>query len=311
MPVFQSAPADAHGDLVHVPEHAHGRVSHVVTITARFLPPIFFALHVCKAVNWDLLLEQCWRKIYSLEVAHSAMMEAVVASAAFFVWITWFFLLNRMPSIKPFRFSAPRSREGKEQVWAPKVFLSLPVYLGAIWIFHLIITPKPLPLESPSVVRFTVEVALGIWAYDFLFFWIHLAMHRWPRLPFGHGTHHQMLHGSSHEYLSAELVVNNALPDAALQVLTNILVQNLPLFGFMRKHKLSRLAHNVLVTYLLTEAHCGLDLPWATHRLWPWFMGGAYRHEIHHRARNCCFHQFFCYLDDALGYGPPAILKRL
>jgi len=99
-------------------------------------------------------------------------------------------------------------------------------------------------------------------------------------------------------------VVNNSLVDAVLQVSTNIVVQNLPLLG-VGKHKLSRLLHNVVVTYLLTEAHAGLDLPWGSHRLCPGVLGGAPRHEAHHHLHRCCFHQFFTYLDDLLGLGPP------
>ena len=54
-----------------------------------------------------------------------------------------------------------------------------------------------------------------------------------------------------------------------MKVGMNILVQNLPLFGGLPKHKLSRFVHNLLITYLLSESHAGLDLPWATHRTLP------------------------------------------
>jgi len=153
------------------------------------------------------------------------------------------------------------------------------------------------------------ELVLGIAAYDFIFYWIHLAMHKFPNSWHKHEIHHELkVHptcGTS--FLGVELVVNQSFEDGFLQVLTNVVVQNLPLFGGLPKHKLSRLLHNMLVTYLLSECHSGLDLPWSVHRVFPKLCGGAYRHEFHHQRRDCCFHQFFCYLDDVLGYGPPKI----
>ena len=33
-----------------------------------------------------------------------------------------------------------------------------------------------------------------------------------------------------------------------------------------KKHALSRFAHNLVVTWLLSESHSGYDLPWMSHR---------------------------------------------
>ena len=100
-----------------------------------------------------------------------------------------------------------------------------------------------------------------------------------------------------------------------------------------------------MVTYLLTEAHSGYDLPFQSHRFLPWLFGGSVRHEEHHQVSpqispshafsrlltpphassrlltppvrvrheehhqggNVCFHQFFKYIDDARGLGPRAL----
>jgi hypothetical protein len=70
--------------------------------------------------------------------------------------------------------------------------------------------------------------------------------------------------------------------------------------------QLSRILHNLMVTYLLSEAHSGYDLPFQSHRLFPAIFGGAPRHEEHHQSANVCFHQFFKYLDDGFGAGPRA-----
>ena len=59
------------------------------------------------------------------------------------------------------------------------------------------------------------------------------------------------------------------------------------------KHPLSRVLHNLVVTYLLAEAHSGYDLPWMTHRAWPRVFGGAKAHDAHHVQGDRHFHQFF------------------
>jgi len=179
--------------------------------------------------------------------------------------------------------------------------LALVIYLGLVYVFVQFRTPPPIEELPPSFARLVLEVSFGVVVYDFLYFWVHYALHRTAlgRL-FRHQEHHD-LHCSK---LCAHHVVQHSLSEGFLQVAVNILVQQwTPIAG--PKHKLSRYAHNIVVTYLLTESHAGYDGPWCVHRLWPAVFGGAYRHELHHRSGRCCFHQFFRYLDDLLGVGPP------
>jgi len=297
-----------------------------LTSSIRMLTLVLLGLHVGGAVDFDVGTASVWRWIREQSWSQGAMLEAVVAAVSFFSWISWFRFLHNVPSLRRFRFTprppAPsifldiwaslrgglfRGALTTEQRRVRRELASFPVYLLAIASMHALRAPRPLEEEPPSFSRLAGEVALGIWSYDFIFYWIHLFMHRWPQLPHGHMVHHE--HSGGHgegksPFLEPEHVVNHSLADGALQVAVNILVQNLPLLG-VQKHKLSRLVHNVVVTYLLTEAHAGLDLPWASHRLFPEVFGGALRHEVHHRLHKCCFHQFFKYLDDMLGYGPP------
>ena len=39
-----------------------------------------------------------------------------------------------------------------------------------------------------------------------------------------------------------------------------------------------------------------------SHRLFPGVFGGSPRHEAHHQQGNVYFHQFFMWIDDALGF---------
>ena len=85
-----------------------------------------------------------------------------------------------------------------------------------------------------------------------------------------------------HAHNACETVQNSYL-DAGIQVMINIFVQNISPWGFGCKHPLSRAAHNLMVTYLLSEAHSGYDLPFQSHRLFPAIFGGSVRHEEHHQ----------------------------
>lgn len=144
--------------------------------------------------------------------------------------------------------------------------------------------------------RLTMELIVGIVAYDFVFSWFHYAMHHgFSPAVSGHKQHHEI--SSFAGRIQASDTVNHAPVDFALQVLTNILVQNISMFH-APKHKMARYLHNVVVTGLLVESHAGYDAPFSTHQLWPSIFGGAKRHLEHHLHGKHFYQQFFCYLDD-------------
>jgi sterol desaturase/sphingolipid hydroxylase (fatty acid hydroxylase superfamily) len=173
-------------------------------------------------------------------------------------------------------------------------------------VVHLLHPKAALLLEAPSFGRLCGEVLTGIVLYDLAFYPLHYAMHNLPFKPLRaiHGYHHRKGHT-----LNALETVQHSYADGFLQVVVNILVQQVSFFpGAGDKHPLSRILHNIIVTYLLTESHSGYrDLPFMTHRLWPEVFGGAERHEAHHHNGKVCYHQYFKYIDDAFGWsGRPA-----
>ena len=172
-------------------------------------------------------------------------------------------------------------------------WLPLLLYLLGIHIFHVFFPKPPLAEESPTALRVCIELICGIVAYDFIFFWIHLGMHAFPSL--SHIHKHHVHHAQT--MLTASEVQHHSAVDAILQVGVNILVQNIALPYFGKKHLLSKLLHNVAVTYMLTEIHAGYDGFWSLHNIFPWVYGGALRHEEHHKGGHTNFQQFFLYLD--------------
>ena len=178
-------------------------------------------------------------------------------------------------------------------------FNPLVSYMGSIYLYHLIHPHPALPIEAPTFGHLSAEVVFGVVLYDFLFYPIHFALHNAPVKSFRkqHVVHHKW--SSS---LNAVETVQHSYIDGFLQVVVNIIVQQFSPFGG-GKHPLSRIIHNIVVTYLLTESHSGYDLPWQSHNLFPNVFGGAPRHEKHHAGGGRYLQQYFMYLDDMFGTG--------
>eukprot|EP00913_Durusdinium_trenchii_P033463 g31329.t1 len=159
--------------------------------------PFMFLLHCFGAVNLDTMVAQTWQELHSWPALHWAMIEALVAAVSFVGWISWFFLLNEIPSMKGYRMvvreeSHPigthcMTDRTKHRVWA-----SFPVYVLSIFALHLVKSAPKVQSEAPSTLRLFSELILGIWAYDFIFYWLHLAMHKFPNSWHKHEIHHEL-----------------------------------------------------------------------------------------------------------------------
>lgn len=236
-----------------------------------------------------------WNVFIGTKLAKWDMLEACVAGGSFVVWIIMFRVMDQIPSLHKFRMSK-KDPIGLFQPDPNNSWVPLVIYILLIYIYHIFITKPPVTIDSPSVIRVIVEVVVGIFYYDFIYFWLHWSMHSFCII--GSLTRHCVHHTQSQ--LCASEVQHHSLIDGSLQVIVNIFVQNCSLPCYGKKHFLSRLLHNVLITYLLTEIHAGYDAPWSVHNLLPWIYGGAKRHEAHHVSGNKYFQQFFMYLDDSL-----------
>lgn len=249
-------------------------------------------------------------------VTHQPMFEASVAVLAFVAWILFFESLHLWwPNAVEHRLDGKPPERALNGFGSEihKTTVPAVAYWGTIYLLfdqlglgYYLFGAKPL-FETPSFGRVALEVASGIFLYDLLFYPFHSSFHqlrvpRWRRL---HLRHHRFASEETVAHNAVE-TVQNSYADAGIQVAINILVQNLSPWGLACKHPLSRLLHNLLVTYLLSESHSGYDLPFQSHRLFPAVFGGAPRHEHHHQRGDVCFHQFFKYLDDARGTGPKA-----
>ena len=235
-----------------------------------------------------------------LTTAVSWWVEPAIASASFALWTNLFSAAEAPDSFARRLWKPPYSKTCSG-------FASLLVYWFGVagWVA---VVPPPhgvehgCPGDARGLLWLCAEVASGIVAYDFLFFWVHLSMHVVPRLGWlaGHGRHHQFDAAGAPGEVSCHRVVHHSLVDGGLQVLVNILVQRMTPWG-SPKRRLARWCHNVLVTSMLTEAHSTEASPHIFRRL----CSGVRDHHLHHHHRGPPFQQFFGYLDRlCCGYDP-------
>lgn len=191
-------------------------------------------------------------------------------------------------------------------------------------------TPDGVPSDASGFGYLFVEVAVGVLIYDAVFFFLHWAMHAFgTSLHYAHHSQVADLRARdvlTHSLSDGALQVSSLLPTsellsrgqgrrhhhlpqssflshklsgfygsfvfsfAGLQVLVNILVQRRTLWG-QTKSRLARALHNLVVTWMLTEAHTSAATPAVARRLF----NGVQRHRAHHRGApyfQVCYYRF-------------------
>ncbi|KAG8466321.1 hypothetical protein KFE25_002077 [Diacronema lutheri] len=279
----------------------HGKTAladeaHWVTSCVRAVHVACALLVVVDARAANAWIDVAWERVRACRVVHHCMFEALLATCAFAGWIALYKLADRTPALRHLRFRSA-TEHVRQGVSYTNSWVMGAGYLALIYAFHQLRTKPPLDIAPPTARRLGVEVALGVVAYDACEFCAHVLMHRVRCLHRLHRTHH------AQAALTAAETLHHDTADAVQQVVLNVLVQQLSPWG--AKHSLSRMVHNVLVTYMLTEIHAGYDAPWCMHRVWPALFGGAARHEVHHRDGNVYYAEFFKGFDELLGSVKP------
>ena len=154
-------------------------------------------------------------------------------------------------------------------------------------------TRRALPISPPTSRQLCLELTLAFIIYDFLFFLLHLALHRVPVLKRIHVAHHS--HAEIHPQITNRLSVPERL---SLVLLANF---SLNIIG---SHVLTRTLFVPIFVWLLVEIHSGLDLPWGYEKILPTGFGlGAREHALHHRCGEKgqgAYAPFFAWNDAAL-----------
>lgn len=149
------------------------------------------------------------------------------------------------------------------------------------------------PFGAPTILQLVGGVIGGLFLYDFLFFCGHLLMHKIPFLyRTVHAKHHKV------KEVRAGEIVRLSLIEEVLEVGFSIIALNL-----LGVHPLARSIYNCIITFLLTELHCGFDFPWQPQNVVPFgLVTGSRRHHYHHRFGKHYFQKFFFHVDRFFGF---------
>lgn len=146
---------------------------------------------------------------------------------------------------------------------------------------------------APTTLGVLGGIAGGLLLYDFFFFIGHMLMHKIPFLNRTiHAKHHKV-----QEVRAAE-IVRLSIPEEVLEVGFSIVALNL-----LGVHPFARSIYNAIITFLLTELHCGFDFPWTPQNVIPFGLAtGSRRHHYHHRFGRHYYQKFFFTLDRIFGF---------
>eukprot|EP00924_Labyrinthula_sp_SR-Ha-C_P007177 snap_masked-scaffold_8-processed-gene-11.9-mRNA-1 protein AED:0.70 eAED:1.00 QI:0/-1/0/1/-1/1/1/0/287 len=247
----------------------------------------------------DSLVSGVWKWFFHSWWFRHDSFEPIFATISFTLWIDIFMVIDYWCP-KPFEkyLISPRGRSAKRTYKD-----NLNRAAGAAYLIPLLTIDYFFPRReqilrnyedfSPTFFSTIFNLILSLFAYDLLFFPLHLIMHKGPKIL-------RKLHKKHHTYsplVSAE-VIRHSLVDGSLQVITNILALNI-----LGLNPFSRMIHNFAVTGLLTETHSGYNFPWAIHNIIPFeILGGPLRHERHHKNGRAYYQQFFTYLDNLFSF---------
>lgn len=142
-----------------------------------------------------------------------------------------------------------------------------------------------LQCQVPSVPLHVVFIRFTVCAVPYS--WVYRHVHK------VHHTHHTVHWGVTNQLSYAERVFFVLTANAMLKILG--------------AHPLTRSVFVPVFLFLLTDSHCGFDLPVWMDKVVPFgIMAGCKGHTAHHLRHDGNYQPFFTYLDRAMGTYMPA-----
>jgi len=142
---------------------------------------------------------------------------------------------------------------------------------------------------SPSVWELAAQFAFFVYVDDFLFYWMHRAMHtRWL---------FKRVHGVHHRILTPWAITGHYMHPLEF-VLTGALALAVP--WLVGAHVYTLWAWITFRQWEAAEGHCGYDLPWSPSKLLPG-SDGARHHDAHHARVRGNYAGFFPHCDRWFG----------
>ncbi|XP_064209855.1 cholesterol 25-hydroxylase-like protein [Anguilla rostrata] len=161
--------------------------------------------------------------------------------------------------------------------------------LPATVILHRLRSSK-MPALAPTCWQALWQIASSLFLFDALFYFWHVVMHRVPWL-------YRRVHQAHHQNPDVFALTAQDASAVELLCLQTIALCSATLVGC---HPLSEIIFHLLNMWLAAEDHCGYDLPWALHKILPFF-GGAPFHQLHHRKFRGNYAPYFKHWDRLFG----------
>ena len=184
----------------------------------------------------------------------------------------------------------------EHSAWNWKLWLQeLPVYAVPLLIWDITAPRRHRRIggfAAPTTMGILGGVVGGLFLYDLLFFMGHLAMHKISIL-------NRTIHAKHHKTAEVRAceIVRLGVAEEVLEVGFSIIALN-----FLSVHPVARTIYNAVITFLLTELHCGFDFPWTPQNVVPFGLAtGSRRHHYHHRYGKHYYQKFFHHVDRLFG----------
>jgi len=222
-----------------------------------------------------------------------AMASAVVSTVAFAVFaapLTW--LAARAPvSLERYRIQNRRARA--QDLVGPSIKTWA---INNVWMVVATVAAWPLlrltgvhagPVPAGYVIA--GQVVFFILLDDFLFYWMHRALHTPWLFKHVHAWHHRI-------YTPWAITGNYMHPAEYLAIGTLVLVGPI----LVGAHVVTLWVWLVFRQWEAAEGHCGYDLPWTPTHLLP-FNDGAIHHDVHHARVKGNYAGFLYWTDLVFG----------
>lgn len=203
-------------------------------------------------------------------------------------------------SLEPSPMPMPTPSKWHWQAW----LFEVPLYMIPLYIWDKLIPRRAARIatfSAPTLSQILSEVTCSLLLYDFVFFFAHLIMHRVPLF-------YNLFHRKHH---TAKEV--RACDQVRLSGVEEVLDVGISIWAlrFLGAHPVSRTIYNMIITFLLTELHCGYVFPWSLQNVVPMgLVNGSRGHHYHHRAGRHYYQKFFCHLDRLFGYVDTKFKKK-
>ena len=159
--------------------------------------------------------------------------------------------LNRGDSLAAKELDEAGPPMPKLSKWHAKAFLfEVPLYIVPLYIWDVLAPRRAARIatfSAPTVSRIATDIVGGLLLYDFVFFFAHWTMHKVP-------IFYRWFHKKHHE--SKEVRACDQVRLSGVEEFVDVGISIWAL-RFLGAHPVSRTIYNLIITFLLTELHCG------------------------------------------------------